>query len=119
DNFSDVARSSTSDFSNAIQVSVAGCNPSAPQLLAPQPDEQFSREATFRWTPVEGATAYRIWTMKPGDLPRISFEGTATEATLALSAARTEWWVEALFGNCIGAQTEHRFVKLSAAPAAE
>lgn len=93
----------SSEFSKAMQVTTDACPTTAPTLLGAAGTDTV----TFSWSAVPGIKTYILWSMKPGDMPRRLFEGTATEATIPLDASRYEWWVEARFENCYGTQSEH------------
>lgn len=95
------AGGATSEFSRSVQAISGGCPDAVPVLV-----EQSGNR--FRWSAAAGANAYRIWVMKPGELPRIVFEGTALEAQIDLPTGTYEWWVEARFDPCYGTQSEHR-----------
>ncbi len=101
--FEEVGVGTVSEFSRAVQITSDACSTIAPSLNDPNGNK-------FSWSAVPGAALYIVWSMKPGDMPRAIFQGTATEATLPLDAGRYERWVEARFEGCYGTQSEHRFV---------
>ena len=100
------ATDTTSEFSEAVQVTSGSC-PVFP------PANVVVSGSAFRWTPVPGATEYRIWLMKRGDEPRIAYLGTAGEAELQLAPGHYDWVVEARFGDrCYGTQSEHGVLRV-------
>jgi hypothetical protein len=100
----------TSQFGRAVQVTADICSPDAPSPSAPDDGEQAGDETRFAWNGVAGAALYILWSMRPGDMPRRLWEGSATEATLSLLPGRYEWWVEARFDHCYGTQSSHRYL---------
>lgn len=95
---------SSSEFSNAMQVSSNGCPTLAPQILGTSLEKD---KATIRWSALPVATEYRIWVMPPRDQPQIAYRGPLTEATIEM-LPHTEWWIESRFHGCYGTQSEHR-----------
>jgi hypothetical protein len=104
--FGNVGLDTTSEFSPAVQVTSDICSPDAPAIG----EAEVGGRVRLTWSAVPGTLVYIVWSMRPGDMPRRLFEGTSTEATVALESGRYEWWVESRFENCYGAQSEHRFL---------
>jgi len=96
----------TSEFSDAVQVTAGSCPTTEPSDLTVD-------GTAFQWTAVPGATEYRIWLMKKGDEPRIGYLGAAPEATLSLAPGEYDWVVEARFGpGCYGTQSDHGLIRI-------
>ena len=93
----------TSEYSPAVQAVSGGCPDTLPSALAQD-------GMHFRWTPAVGAGAYRVWVMKPGQMPRFVYEGVEPEAMINLDRGTYEWWVEARFDPCYGTQSSHERV---------
>jgi hypothetical protein len=107
DAFAYIPAGTTSAFSAAVQVTSGSCPTTAPSNV-------IVNGNAFRWDPVPGASEYRIWTMKRGDMPRIAWSGTEPQATLQLPPGEYEWVVEARFGAaCYGTQSNHGMLVLA------
>ena len=107
DRFVFLGAGTTSEFSNALQVTTGDCATLAPLILSAT---NANGHTTFRWSALPGAMEYRIWTMLPGDQPQIAYRGTDSQTTQT-TAPGSEWWVEARFDPCYGTQSEHRFLQ--------
>ncbi|MGZ5492905.1 MAG: right-handed parallel beta-helix repeat-containing protein [Thermoanaerobaculia bacterium] len=107
DGFAYVGVRTTSEFSNALQVTTGDCPTLTPLILSAT---TANGDTTLKWSALPGATEYRIWTMLPGDEPKIAYRGADSQTTQAIPP-RTEWWVEARFDPCYGTQSEHRFLQ--------
>ena len=103
DAFTFIPIHTTSEFSEAVQVTTGSCPTTAPEVSV--------SGTSFRWKELPGATEYRIWLMKRGDMPRIAYLGTAPEASLQLEPGLYDWVVEARFGaECYGTQSRHGLI---------
>lgn len=104
DVFSYLPWGTTSEFSDAVQATSGSCPTAAPSNVVVS-------GTSFRWDAVPGASEYRIWLMKRGDMPRIAYRGVDAQAALQLGPGEYEWVVEARFGEaCYGTQSIHGFV---------
>ncbi|HEX7421442.1 MAG TPA: right-handed parallel beta-helix repeat-containing protein [Thermoanaerobaculia bacterium] len=106
DAFEFLGAGTTSEFSNASQVTTDDCPTLTPLITSAT---TTANGTTFEWSPLPGATEYRIWIMPRGDQPQIAYRGIESRTTQSIPTA-TEWWVEARFDPCYGTQSEHRFV---------
>ena len=106
DGFEFLGAGTTSEFSNALQVTTDDCPTLTPLIISATTTGNVT---TFEWSPLAGATEYRIWIKSSGDQPRIAYRGVDSHTTQSIPSG-TEWWVEARFDPCYGTQTEHRFV---------
>ena len=110
DVFEFVPVGTTTEFSRATQVTTGSCPTIAPIVTTPPRQSASTGPLTFRWTPIDGASEYRVWTMRFGGEPRIAYRGTAPEAAIVFEPGTYDWVVGARFDPCYGTQSEHGIV---------
>lgn len=87
------------------------------QVTAPADNIATSSPVTFSWTPVSGATAYRIWVIVDGAPATVLDRTTNATATDAVPSGTIEWYVEALFAQCPSIFSAHRHFNVAAGAA--
>ncbi|HEX9160071.1 MAG TPA: hypothetical protein VF980_00060, partial [Thermoanaerobaculia bacterium] len=99
-------QSVTSRF--AVTAPPPQCGTGSITLVSPVDESTVSSPVTFAWTPVVGATAYRVWLGASGAAADVIARVTTTTATLQVPSGKAEWYVEALFDNCPSVVSLHR-----------
>lgn len=78
------------------------CDNDSPYLISPADgDTDVPLKVNFIWTPVYGATSYRVWVQYGGADPQMI--GTTTDARLSATlsqAGEVTWFVETTFASC-------------------
>ncbi|MDQ6803205.1 MAG: hypothetical protein M3041_20565, partial [Acidobacteriota bacterium] len=69
-------------------------------LTAPAENATVASPVNLTWTPVPGATAYRIWVSIDGSAPTILARSVSTTQSLFTPSGNVTWFVEALFAQC-------------------
>lgn len=82
-------------------VEQVSCPTAAPDLLAPAEGATVTSPVKLQWTPVAGATGYRVWVSVDGGSPS-NLGGTVADPALeaSLPAAVIVWYVEAIADRC-------------------
>ena len=75
------------------------CTAEGPSLTGPAWDERTTGAVTVSWSPMDGATQYRLYASVDGGSPRVIARTTATSISVRLNG-RVDWWVEAELGLC-------------------
>jgi hypothetical protein len=91
------AQSATFHFTVA---QAGGCGSGTLTLAAPADNATITSPATFSWSAVSGASAYRLWIEPDGGTPAIFAKTTSTTASVSLPSGKFDWYVEALFDTC-------------------
>lgn len=93
-------RSPKSSFQTA---SATVCPTGSITLSTPTPGATLSGDSkvAFSWTPINGATAYRLFVAMDGAAPAQLARTTDPNATVALPNGSADWYVEALFTSTI------------------
>lgn len=83
---------------------VSSCSSRPPTALSPADGAaELTSPITFVWTPVAGATGYRVWTEAFGAQPYfITVPPDRNEAIIPLPLGITTWWIEASVEGCSG-----------------
>jgi hypothetical protein len=68
--------------------------------LSPADGATVTSPVTFQWSPVAGATVYRLWAALDNGAAAIVARTTDTHATISVPSGNGSWYVEALFANC-------------------
>src|SRR5438105_5631474 len=93
------------------------CRALTPLLIGPPDESAQPAIVPLSWSAVDGAQSYTVYTDVEGAsaAPRIVTD--RREAALVAEPGRSEWWVEATFGNCPPIDSERRhFVVSSTVP---
>src|SRR6202023_1604734 len=69
-------------------------------LTSPSENATVTSPVNLTWTPVNAATAYRIWVSIDGSAPTILARTAVTTQSLFPPGGNVAWFVEALFANC-------------------
>ncbi|HEV8432369.1 MAG TPA: hypothetical protein VGR95_03075, partial [Thermoanaerobaculia bacterium] len=75
------------------------CPTSAPVLLSPRYSGVVTSPVTFDWTPVTGATRYRVWAVSSDGTESIIDSTTQTESKVSIPTGSIQWFVEAVVGT--------------------
>ncbi len=78
----------------------ASCRADAPLLNVPVDESPQPAVVALSWSAVPGAQSYTIYTSVEGALAAPVLTTDRTEASLIAEPGRTDWWVQASFGNC-------------------
>jgi sugar lactone lactonase YvrE len=96
----------------------AVCTAAASQLIAPDDARELATGAVdLSWSPVAGATRYRLWSAVEGAKATVVAESAGLQLHRDAEVGWTEWWVEAVFDACPPVASQHRHF-LSHGPAA-
>jgi uncharacterized repeat protein (TIGR01451 family) len=92
-----IDQNSQNDTASAdtIVYDAVSCNAAAPLVTG------------TRWSAVNGATKYRVWTAVEGAKPYVLEETVGTQLDASFETGRNEWWVEAVFASCPPASSAH------------
>ncbi|MGA7614467.1 MAG: hypothetical protein WBX15_04730 [Thermoanaerobaculia bacterium] len=95
----------------------ASCPSTGPALFLPAPGSTVQSPVEFFWSPVGGATSYRVWVSVDGGSPVVLATTNDLKAIVAVPAGDVTWWVEALLGTgCPAVESAHTRVIVSGAP---
>jgi hypothetical protein len=109
-------RSDSSEFTVAAP---AGCAATRrPILLAPAEGARVTSPAHLAWTPVEGASGYRVWAIVNGQRPAVVASPANAEADVAFPIGSVEWAVDAVFPSCPPLRSGNRTFEVVAPPQA-
>ncbi|HEY2324280.1 MAG TPA: hypothetical protein VGJ82_15580 [Thermoanaerobaculia bacterium] len=75
------------------------CPTSAPLLLSPRYSGVVTSPVIFQWTPVNGATRYRVWAVASDGTESIIDSTDQTQDKLRLPSGSIQWFVEAVVGT--------------------
>lgn len=75
------------------------CPTKAPLLLSPRSSGVVTSPVTFAWTPVTGATRYRVWVVASDGTDSIVDSTDQTSSKLNLPTGSIQWFVEAVVGT--------------------
>jgi len=90
-------RSATSHFTLATSTSCDGLTISR---VSPADGATVTSPVTFQWTPVNGATIYRLWLASENGAAAIVARTTSTSASVQVPSGNGSWYVEAILANC-------------------
>ncbi len=76
-------------------------------LIAPAIGATMNSPVSFAWTPITGATSYRLWVSIDGSAPITVTRPTVPAATVRLSSGSVDWYVEALLNGCPSLLSAH------------
>ncbi|HEX3580426.1 MAG TPA: hypothetical protein VH087_01600 [Thermoanaerobaculia bacterium] len=93
------------------------CGNSAPVVAAPANGAILNDgNVTFAWSPVPGATRYRVWAAVEGAAATSLGETTFPSLSVSAEKGATLWWVDALFDACPPASSAHAFFTSAGRP---
>ena len=69
-------------------------------LIAPAENATVTSPASLSWSPIAGATAYRVWVSFDGGAPTILARTATNSQILFTPSGNVAWFVEALFAQC-------------------
>lgn len=93
---------------HTFRTPASGVIPLPPQLSEPADGASITGPVTFRWQPVEGATAYTLYYRQPDSLAFIAPAGSGTSVTLQLPSGTYEWWLRSRNGYAHSPESDHR-----------
>jgi DNA-binding beta-propeller fold protein YncE len=86
----------------------AACHAMTPLILGPSDETPQPAVVPLAWSSVDGAQSYIIFTAVEGAAAAPASATAKNNISLAAEPGRSEWWVEANFGNCPPIDSEHR-----------
>ena len=86
----------------------AACHAMTPLILGPADESSQPAVVPLAWSSVDGAQSYTIFTAVEGAAAAPMSATAKTNLALTAEPGRSEWWVEATFGNCPPIDSEHR-----------
>jgi hypothetical protein len=84
---------------STFTIPATNCPTTAPLLLAPRNSGVVTSPVTFQWTPVTGATRYRVWVVTSDGTESIVDSTDQTQSKVNLPSGSIEWFVEAVVGT--------------------
>jgi hypothetical protein len=84
---------------STFTIPAANCPTVAPLLLAPRNAGIVTSPVTFQWTPVTGATRYRLWVVSSDGTESIVDSTDQLQSKVNLPTGSIEWFVEAVVGT--------------------
>ncbi|HEX3583655.1 MAG TPA: hypothetical protein VH087_17945 [Thermoanaerobaculia bacterium] len=84
---------------SSFTIPATTCPTNAPLLLSPRYSGVVTSPATFQWTPVTGATRYRVWAVTNDGTESIVDSTDQTEDKVSLPTGNIQWFVEAVVGT--------------------
>ncbi|HEV7487884.1 MAG TPA: hypothetical protein VGQ65_19615 [Thermoanaerobaculia bacterium] len=94
----------TSTYSKVFTLTVAtpsACSSNATTLLSPVNGATgLTSPVTFQWTPVSGATGYKLYIAQGDDSGDLAGSTTSTTLTTLVPSGSVTWWVATTFAGC-------------------
>ncbi|MDP9362047.1 MAG: hypothetical protein M3P29_11405 [Acidobacteriota bacterium] len=99
--FGDCPSSTYSKASTFTVVSPTACGTTPATLLAPANNATgLSSPVTFQWTPVKGASGYKLYIAQANNSGDLAGTTTATSLTTLVPGGTLTWWVVTTFAGC-------------------
>jgi len=83
------------------------CNGGTISTTSPAAGATVTSPVTLQWTPLSGASSYRVWVAINGGAPAVVAHSVNTSQQVSLPSGSVEWWVEGLFDNCPPVTSAH------------
>ncbi|MGA7614602.1 MAG: hypothetical protein WBX15_05410 [Thermoanaerobaculia bacterium] len=76
------------------------CDNASPLPISPAAGSTVHSPATFTWSAVNRAVAYRLWIVYTNGVPRVAGQTPDTSLSVLVEPGKLTWFVQALFRDC-------------------